>query len=65
MSTDLLSRQVVVTKATLTTTTTATTACQLGGAVAQSVERAISGKEILGSIRAVAIRSPLVGSVSV
>ena len=37
----------------------------VGGAVAQSVERAIPGKEVLGSIPAVAARSLLVGSVSV
>ena len=36
-----------------------------GGAVAQSVERATSGEEVLGSIPAEAIRSLLVGSVSV
>ena len=36
-----------------------------GCAVAQSVERAIYGKEVPGSIAAVAARSLLVGSVSV
>ena len=36
-----------------------------GGAVAQSVERATPGEEVLGSIPAVAARSLLVGSVSV
>ena len=36
-----------------------------GGAVAQSVERANHGKEVPGSIPAVAARSLLVGSVSV
>ena len=36
-----------------------------GGAVAQSVERAIPGQEVPGSIPAVAARSLLVGSVSV
>ena len=36
-----------------------------GGAVAQSVELATSGKEVPGSIPAVASRSLLVGSVSV
>ena len=35
------------------------------GAVAQSVERATPGEEVLGSIPAVAARSLLVGSVSV
>ena len=35
------------------------------GAVAQSVERAISGEEVPGSIPSVAVRSLLVGSVSV
>ena len=37
----------------------------LRGAVAQSVERATPGEEVMGSIAAVAARSPLVGSVSV
>ena len=37
----------------------------LGGAVAQSVERATPGQEVPGSIPAVAARSLLVGSVSV
>ena len=36
-----------------------------GGAVAQSVERATPGEEVLGSIPTVAARSLLVGSVSV
>ena len=36
-----------------------------GGAVAQSVEHATTGKEVLGSNLAVAARSLLVGSVSV
>ena len=36
-----------------------------GGVVAQSVERATPGEEILGSIPAVAARFLLVGSVSV
>ena len=36
-----------------------------GGAVAQSIERATSGEEVPGSIRAVAALSLLVGSVSV
>ena len=36
-----------------------------GGAVAQSVERATPGQEVLGSITAVAARSLLVGAVSV
>ena len=36
-----------------------------GGAVAQSVERASPGEEVLGSIPALAARSLLVGSVSV
>ena len=36
-----------------------------GGAVAQSIERATPGKEVLGFIPAVAARSLLVGSVSV
>ena len=36
-----------------------------GGPVAQSVERATSGEEVLGSIPAVAAHSLLVGSVSV
>ena len=36
-----------------------------GGGVAQSVERATPGEEVLGSISAVAVRSLLVGSVSV
>ena len=36
-----------------------------GGGVAQSVERATPGEEVLGSIPAVAARSLLVGSVSV
>ena len=35
------------------------------GAVAQSIERATPGEEVLGSIPAVAARSLLVGSVSV
>ena len=35
------------------------------GAVAQSVERATPGEEVPGSIPAVAVRSLLVGSVSV
>ena len=35
------------------------------GAVAQSVERATPGEEVLGSIPAVAARSLLAGSVSV
>ena len=34
------------------------------GAVAQSVERATPGEEVLGPITAIAARSPLVGSVS-
>ena len=37
----------------------------IGGAVAQSVERATPGEEVPGSIPAVAARSLLVGSVSV
>ena len=37
----------------------------LGGAEAQSVERATPGEEVPGSIPAVAARSLLVGSVSV
>ena len=37
----------------------------LGGAVAQSEERAAPGQEVPGSIPAVAARSLLVGSVSV
>ena len=37
----------------------------LGGAVAQSVERATPGEEVPGSIPAVAARFLLVGSVSV
>ena len=37
----------------------------VGGAVAQSVERATRGEEVPGSIPAVAARSLLVGSVSV
>ena len=37
----------------------------VGGAVAQSVERATPGQEVPGSIPAVAARSLLVGSVSV
>ena len=37
----------------------------LGGAVAQSVERATPGEEVPGSIPAVAACSLLVGSVSV
>ena len=37
----------------------------MGGAVAQSVERATPGEEVPGSIPAVAARSLLVGSVSV
>ena len=36
-----------------------------GGAVAQSVECATPGEEVLGSILTVAARSLLVGSVSV
>ena len=36
-----------------------------GGAVAQSVERAIPGEEVLNSIPAVAARSLLVGSMTV
>ena len=36
-----------------------------GDAVAQSVERATLGEEVLGSISAMATRSLLVGSVSV
>ena len=36
-----------------------------GGAVAQSVERATPGDEVRSSIPAVAVRSLLVGSVSV
>ena len=36
-----------------------------GGTVAQLVERATPGQEVLGSIPAVAARSLLVGSVSV
>ena len=36
-----------------------------GGGVAQSVERATPGEDVPGSIRAVAARSLLVGSVSV
>ena len=36
-----------------------------GGAVAQSVERATPGEEVLDSIHALAARSLLVGSVSV
>ena len=36
-----------------------------GGALAQSVERAIPGEEVPGSIPALAARSLLVGSVSV
>ena len=39
--------------------------CALGGAVAQSVERATPGEEVPGSIPAVAARSLLVGPVSV
>ena len=35
------------------------------GSVAQSVERAAPGEEVLGSIPAVAARSLLIGSVSV
>ena len=37
----------------------------VGGAVAQSVERATAGEEVLGPIPVVAARSLLVGSVSV
>ena len=37
----------------------------MGGAVAQSVERATPGQEVPDSITAVAARSLLVGSVSV
>ena len=37
----------------------------VGGAVAQSVERATPGEELPGSIPAVAARSLLVGSMSV
>ena len=37
----------------------------IGGAVAQSIERATPGEEVLGSIPAVAARSVLVGSLSV
>ena len=37
----------------------------LGGAVAQSIERATPGEEVPGSITAVDPRSLLVGSVSV
>ena len=37
----------------------------IGGAVAQSVERATSGEEVPGSIPAVAARSLQFGSVSV
>ena len=37
----------------------------MGGAVAQSVERATPGEEVQGPIPAVATRSLLVGSVSV
>ena len=37
----------------------------MGGAVAQSVERATPGEEVPGSIPAGAARSLLVGSVSV
>ena len=37
----------------------------LGGALAQSVERATPGDEVVGSIPAVAARFLLVGSVSV
>ena len=36
-----------------------------GDAVAQSVERATPGEEVPGSIPAVAVRSLMVGSVSV
>ena len=36
-----------------------------GGGVTQSVERATPGEEVLGSIPAVAVRSLLVGWVSV
>ena len=36
----------------------------IGGAVAQSVERATPGQEVYGSISTVAARSLLVGSVS-
>ena len=36
-----------------------------GGAVAQSVERTTHGEEIMGSIPALAVRSLMVGSVSV
>ena len=36
----------------------------IGGAVAQSIERATPGEEVLGSIPAVAARSVLVGSLS-
>ena len=39
--------------------------CRLGGAVAQSVERATPGEKVPGSIPAVAARSLLVGSMSV
>ena len=35
------------------------------GVVAQSIEHATPGEEVLGSKSAVAARSPLVGSVSV
>ena len=37
---------------------------ETAGAVALSVERATPGEEVLGSIPAVAVRSLLVGSVS-
>ena len=37
----------------------------MGGAIAQSVERATAGEDVVGSIPDVAARSPLVGSVSV
>ena len=36
-----------------------------GAVVAQSVERVTSGEEVMGSIPAVATRSPLVGPMSV
>ena len=39
--------------------------CNLGGEVAQSVERATRGEEVPGSIAALAARSLLVASLSV
>ena len=67
----LLLSPVILKRATLSriilsqTSVSSSFCCTLRGAVAQSVERATSGEEVLSSIPAVAACSLLVGSVSV